>query len=201
MNILLIPTVREIYKNQLELSVDHKLINFFESTFKNCKIRIFTKKIIQFQNLIVFCGGNSLSKKKAADVLRNKINSEVYKFAIRHKIKMLGICYGAQFLAKENKFKFANSKNHVGAHDLKLNFKKKSLKIKVNSYHKTVICKKSDKQINSFGYSFDGYVEAFHIKNKKILGLMWHPERYSKIKKIDQKIIKTFYANNSFSSW
>ena len=42
-------------------------------------------------------------------------------------------------------------------------------------------------------------MEAFHIKNKKILGLMWHPERYSKIKKIDQKIIKTFYANNSFS--
>ena len=51
MNILLIPTVREIYKNQLELSVDHKLINFFESTFKNCKIRIFTKKLYNLKTL------------------------------------------------------------------------------------------------------------------------------------------------------
>lgn len=201
MNILLIPTVREVYKNQLELSVDKRLINFCENTFKNCKITIFTNKITLTPNLIIFCGGNSLTKKSPADLMRYQNDLKAYRFAIRYKIKMMGICYGAQFLAKKNYFKFASSKNHVGLHDLKLNFEKETLKIKVNSYHKTVIRRSTDKKVNSFGYSFDGFVEAFHIKKKSILGIMWHPERYSNIKKIDQKIIKIFYANNSFGSW
>ena len=35
-------------------------------------------------------------------------------------------------------------------------------------------------------------VESFHIKNKKTLGIMWHPERYRKIKNFDLKLLKEF---------
>ena len=33
-------------------------------------------------------------------------------------------------------------------------------------------------------------IECFQIKNFKILGLIWHPERYKKFKKSDIKLIK-----------
>ena len=32
------------------------------------------------------------------------------------------------------------------------------------------------KSINVFGIGLDNTVEAFHIREKKILGIMWHPE-------------------------
>jgi putative glutamine amidotransferase len=40
--------------------------------------------------------------------------------------------------------------------------------------------------------SDDGSIEAFRHVNKKILGIMWHPERYNKIKKFDLDFIKKF---------
>ena len=43
----------------------------------------------------------------------------------------------------------------------------------------------------------DGTVESFHIKDKKILGIMWHPERYRKIKNFDLKLLREFYATNN----
>ena len=54
--------------------------------------------------------------------------------------------------------------------------------------------------INIFGIADDNTVEAFHAKNKKILGIMWHPERYDKFKYFDKKLIKNFYATNSLIS-
>ena len=64
MNILLIPTVREIYKNQLELSVDHKLINFLRARLKIVRYGYLQKKLYNLKTYS-FCGGNSLSKKKS----------------------------------------------------------------------------------------------------------------------------------------
>ena len=51
--------------------------------------------------------------------------------------------------------------------------------------------------INVFGLAEDNTVEAFHIKDKKILGIMWHPERYKKLKYFYKDLIKKFYATNN----
>ena len=45
----------------------------------------------------------------------------------------------------------------------------------------------------------DNSIELFKSKTKKILGMMWHPERNKKFSQIDKKIFKNFYDNyNSF---
>ena len=41
-------------------------------------------------------------------------------------------------------------------------------------------------------FTKDGSIEAFKHKRKKILGIMWHPERYKKIKKFDLDFIKKY---------
>ena len=60
---------------------------------------------------------------------------------------------------------------------------------------------KNTNSVNCFGYAFDNSVEAFHHQKLKILGIMWHPERYKKYNDFDFELLRKFYAFNNLSSW
>ena len=62
-------------------------------------------------------------------------------------------------------------------------------KIFVNSYHTKIIFKLGNK-LTLKGFAQDGSIEYFSHEQKKITGIMWHPERNKKFKKIDIDIIK-----------
>ena len=197
MRILIVPTIREIYKNQFEHCVDFRLINFLKKIFLKSTIEIYNFTIKNNYDLVVFAGGNNSIINTNSDKIRNDINKKIYKFSIKNNIKMLGICHGFHFLAKKNGFKIKKKKNHIGNHIVNFEFKKKKFKKIVNSYHNEIIENKRKKMINVFGLAEDNTVEAFHIKDKKILGIMWHPERYKKLKYFDKDLIKKFYATNN----
>ncbi len=201
MNILIVPTVRKIFKGQFEYSVDIRLLRFLKKTFKNSNLKILTESKFRKIDLIIFCGGNSILNKKVEDLARNKLDNYVFNFGIKKKIKMIGICYGAQFLANKSGLKLGYSKNHVGNHFVKFKFSNKVFKLKTNSFHNNVIIPQNNLMINSFGHSLDGNLEAFHIKKRKILALMWHPERYKNIKRFDKILLRKFYATNNLSRW
>ena len=55
---------------------------------------------------------------------------------------------------------------------------------KVNSYHNYSITNLGS-SLSSLATAMDNTIEAFKHKKYKILGVMWHPERYDQIKKID----------------
>ena len=124
------------------------------------------------------------------------MNNKMYNWALKKKIKIIGICHGAQFLAKKFGYKLKKKVNHVGYHKVLFNINKISFKKIVNSYHNETIVLKKKNIINIFGTAEDNTIEAFHIKNKKILGIMWHPERYSRFRSFDEKLIQEFYAAN-----
>lgn len=187
--IAIIPVVREIYKKQYEASVDIKLIKFLNKVYKKNNIEIiFDDKKFETKkyDLLVITGGNSLLNKTKHDKIRHSLTQNIIKKALKTNILIFGICYGAQILAKnfESKLIF-NKRNHIGYHTLKINNKL----ILVNSYHNTVI-KKLGKDLISIGVAKDNTIEFFRHKKKRIIGIMWHPERYKKIKKIDQKIFQ-----------
>ena len=196
MKILIVPTIREIYKNQIEVSVDLKLIELMKKIFKNAIIDIYNFTIKKNYDLILLAGGNNSFINNNVDKVRNKINNVVYKFALKKKIKVIGICHGAHFLSKKFGFIIARKKNHVGSHKIIINLNKTKSHKTVNSYHNETIKFTKIKNVNVFAIAEDNTVEAFHIKNRKILGIVWHPERYKKIKNFDKKLIKEFYATN-----
>ena len=197
MNILIIPTIREIYKNQFEFCADVRLINFFKKIFKNSSIEIYNLETKKNYDLIILSGGNNSIFKNSADQLRNKINNSIYRFSLKKNIAILGICHGAHYLAKKNGFKIKKKNNHIGYHKVIFKINKIRFKKTVNSYHNETIEFKIKSNTNIFGLAEDKSIESFHIKEKKILGIMWHPERYNKIKHFDLKLIKEFYATNS----
>ena len=182
----IIPKIIEKYKNQLEISVELNLLNFLSKVFNNPKIEILSeKKNINF-DLLIISGGNDLPnlKRNKQNKYRNNLNNFFFSKTIKKNLPVIGICLGAQFIAKKYRCKF-KKKNHVGSH--KIIYKNK--KIKVNSYHNYVITSFSNR-IQPLAFAEDKTLEYFKIKNKNITGIIWHPERYKTISEFDKKIFK-----------
>ena len=73
----------------------------------------------------------------------------------------------------------------------------KNKNIKVNSYHDFGI-KNSDlpKTFNILAATKDGYVECYANDNNKLMGMMWHPERYKYLRNFEKKLLKKFFKCN-----
>ena len=55
-------------------------------------------------------------------------------------------------------------------------------------FHNYVI--KAHKKLNEIGFCEDKTIEFYKIKNKKIYGMMWHPERDYKFKNFNKMILR-----------
>ena len=196
MKIGIIPAVKESYPNQHEFSFELNLIKCINIIFKNAEIKILNNKKDQFNvDLLIISGGNDLVKfkKNKKNKIREEITKYFYSKGINKNIPILGICYGAQFIAEHFNCKL-EMKKHINNHYIKLNYFKKQKKILVNSFHNYVITKLGKDLVN-LAQANDDTIECFKHKRRKILGLMWHPERNRKISKIDIKIIKSILCN------
>jgi N5-(cytidine 5'-diphosphoramidyl)-L-glutamine hydrolase len=196
MRIGITPSVKETYKKQFEYSVDKRLIEFLENVFKKCEIVILIsdKDLKKNFDLIIISGGNDIFsyKKIKQNYLRNQIDYKCVKKAINYNISIIGICYGAQFLANFFGNKIIKIKNHVRInHDLHIKNKLylNKDKIKVNSFHNFGIIN-SSKNLEVLGVCEDKTIEFFKIKNQNFFGIMWHPERYISFRKNDIQILK-----------
>ena len=110
----IVPTIRSPYKNQIEICIDKRLINFLEKFNKKYTVKLLNEnsKINKDFKLIVFSGGNNLVKFSSSDndLFRNKIDRLHFMRAKKLKIPMLGICYGATYVANKFKAKFIKKK-------------------------------------------------------------------------------------------
>lgn len=197
MKILISPSIKQPYSNQFEYCIDTKLIELIYFIFgKKSQVSFFHKKVKEKPNLIIISGGNNIPPymKSKSDRLRNKQSNFIYNYAIKNKIPLIGICYGAQFIGFKNKFSFKKKKIielHRIKLDDKINFLKKKF-IKVNSF-KNLLIASTNNYFKNIYLAQNKSIECFVSKKNKILGLMWHPERYSKFKYLDKKIIRKFY--------
>lgn len=195
MKILIIPKIKETYKNQIEFNVDIKLINFLKIVYPKSDINIAFDNIVKSRyNLIIFSGGNNIEEisKKIEDRIRNKLDKFYLNYSLKNKIPIIGICHGAHLIAKHFKSKIIKSSKHTKSH--KVFFPNKKNVITVNSYHNYIIYS-ANKKIVPLATAMDDSIELYKVNNKKILGIMWHPERYIKYKKIDIDIFRKFLWN------
>ena len=155
------------------------------------KIFNFKKTITQLSpNGIILSGGGSPLNKD----IRYKNENKLIEFAIANNLPILGICRGAQALNIYNGGKISKIKNHVGTRHKIYGTIVKNKNISVNSYHDYGFDKKLiGKNLNILAYSSDQNIECFVHKKYKMMGIMWHPERYSKQRDFDKYLIKNFF--------
>jgi|TARA_B100001964_G_C14233350_1_gene601187 putative glutamine amidotransferase len=192
-NILIIPKVYCRYKDQLEYSLEKNYFFFLKKIFTTSKIEVAIGKQFYIKpNLIILTGGNNITlfSKKKEDVERDKIDNFFYKYAIKNKLPIFGICHGAHFIARKFKCRFKKSNKHIKKHKIKTFDGKNRF---VNSFHRITISKKGT-NLKTLAKAEDDTVEAFINIKSKVGGIIWHPERFKQFKNIDIKIIKDFYA-------
>ena len=185
-----VPSIKETYSNQIEISLDIKLINFLKKIYKNSKINILHQKKFSKIDLLCLSGGNDLIRFKddKPNIFRSQLDKFYYQICKKKNIPILGICYGAQFIVS---YEGGNlkKKKHLGRHEIF--FVNKNSKRIVNSYHNFIITKLS-KKFEIIAIAKDNSIECFKYTNKKILGIIWHPERELSFKKNDFNLIKKF---------
>lgn len=195
----IIPKLIYTHKDQLELSIEEKLIKFLKIVFPKSDLKILHDLKHTKIDLLVISGGNDILKfsKKQNDFKRYKLTNFYFKKLLT-KIPIIGICYGAQFIANKFNSRFVRSKiKNNNKHSVIFSNKKK---FKVNSFHNYEI-KTLSKKFEIDAKTEDGNIELFNSLKLKVIGVIWHPEREKKFSKNDIKIIKKFYANCNTGIW
>ncbi len=142
---------------------------------------------------VIFSGGNSLNKyeNKKENFLRDKFELKLFKYFSKKNLPILAVCRGMQLISSFNRTRLFITKNHVTkGHDIILNHNKI---MNVNSYH-TYLIKKIPSQFKLLAqHKKDKSIEAMTHQNKKILCLMFHPERKSKDQIKVDKLVRDFF--------
>ena len=134
--------------------------------------------------MIILTGGGNVNSKKNYEKKRFKLSLMLIKIALKKKIKILAVCRGAQALLKFYKIKLIKEKFKIRKKiSMKLIKKIKGLPNNsfVTCYHKYGVYSNDLK--NSFENVYETSnktSEVFINKERKQIGMMWHPERENK---------------------
>lgn len=130
--------------------------------------------------LFLMGGGNiNIIEKKKINQIRDKFEKKLFEYFIKQNKPIIGICRGFQNIISFYGIKLDKVKDHVKTnHHIKIN-NSRFLKydyLNVNSYHNYAV-KMLPKNFSEISKLKDGSIEIAEHKTKKILCLMFHPER------------------------
>ena len=116
--------------------------------------------------------------------LRNKSEELIIKKCLINNILIIGVCRGKQYKNTYFGGKLKLIKNQAVSHKHKIyNKSKYNFPIKVNTFHNYGIpFRYNSKFTKILAVDDEKNVEAFIHLKKKILGIMWHPEREKDLK-------------------
>jgi putative glutamine amidotransferase len=150
-------------------------------------------------NGVILTGGEDFGKNPD----RDETEFALIRFCLKNRYPVLGICRGMQIL---NIYfggqisSVANEKHVATNHTILL---KKEIcgatKAKVNSFHGNTVAEKDlAPDLTPLAVDEDGNIEAFSRAENMVLGLMWHPERTSKLSRIDSELIHLVLEGQEF---
>ena len=144
---------------------------------------------------VLLSGGNSLASiNPAADdasLERDRFELALLSECFDRKIPVVGVCRGMQLINVKLGGRLHPVKGHVGERHVIIQANGIPMPEMVNSYHNWGIPSEGLAS-ELFPLAFDkaGNVEALESSVKKILGIMWHPEREQPFNPIDIALIK-----------
>ena len=196
-NILITQGLYKDNKNNLYTKLDFNW--FIYAKKKNFKIQQISinNNLDYLKNIkydgIIFSGGNDLYKhtKKKENLIRDTFEKKLVDFFLKKKKPMMFVCRGMQLISSINKLKLIKTNKHVTKNH-KIIMKSGKI-LNVNSYHNYSLSKIPKNFLTIANHIKDNSIEIMSNKSKKILCLMFHPERKSKSQKEVDKIFTSFF--------
>lgn len=145
---------------------------------------------------ILLSGGNSIASldPSAGDAApeRDAFEAALLDEALKRNMPIIGVCRGMQMINHYLGGKFQKVLGHVAVrHALATVDERYHLPETVNSYHSWGISREHlADELTPLAVDGDGHVEAFTQVEKKVMGIMWHPERESPFDPLDIDLIK-----------
>lgn len=200
--IILSPRILIDKYNKINFLVDEDMSNFLNNIKVNIvplslkKKKIEIKDICLSDGLILAGGGDIFSYEKTlSNKIRDTYEKKLFNYFLKKNKPILLICRGFQLFSNMYKKKLFKVNNHVRKYH-QLNLKKsrfiKYSKLTVNSYHNYGI-KELPKNYINIANTKDGSIEIAEHKSKKVLCLMFHPERNMKSDKLLVEAIRNFF--------
>jgi gamma-glutamyl-gamma-aminobutyrate hydrolase PuuD len=149
---------------------------------------------------VIMTGGNSLSEideNLPLSKIRDFNEKTLLNLAMENNKPILAVCRGMQLIAHLNGYKLIKTQNHAGTHH-QIRARKNIFGILnnqyVNSYHDYAISEnKSLEKFDIIAQDENGNIESFMDNNRKIVGIMWHPERDEHFLNYNKKIFKYLF--------
>jgi len=190
--------------HQAYIKVSTELLNYIQSFKLNTNIGYSLhnktiKNILRNNQGLILSGNGDINQinKTKENLLRDKFEKKILNIFLNRNKPILCICRGFQFFASLNKGIFKKSNIHIKKnHNLTISKNSKYVnrsRLKVNSYHNFIITNFIDKEINIISKTEDGSIEIAEHKSKKLLLIMFHPERKNISQKAIDKIIGNFF--------
>lgn len=200
--IILSPKIMIDKYKKINFLVDEDMSNFLNKIkIKILPITLNKNKIdlknVVFADGLILAGGGDIFEydKSLTNKIRDSYEKKLFNLFFKKNKPILLICRGFQLISSMYEKKLFKVENHVRKKH-SLNLKKsrfiKSSKLEVNSYHNYGINKLPRNYIN-IASTKDGSIEIAEHKNKKILCMMFHPERKMKSSKLLTKAIRNFF--------
>jgi putative glutamine amidotransferase len=138
---------------------------------------------------IVLTGGNDLSAYGGDAPERDTTENLLIDIAEDRALPVLGVCRGMQMIQCRFGIRLERVEGHVASHqtisiDGKL--------AEVNSYHNFGAAE-TRPPLEAWAFAKDGVIKAVRHTSKRMMGIMWHPERFSEFAPRDISLFRQFF--------
>lgn len=145
---------------------------------------------IQFDGLLL-TGGNDLVSCGGNSPERDEAEAHLLALALEKHIPVLAVCRGMQLLLNSAGHKLVLVDNHVGnKHALSGQLSRQE----VNSYHKWSCIQENVAPYTVLARAPDGAIEVIQDSSRRVMGIMWHPERNVHSEAEDVQLIRSHFG-------
>ena len=200
--LVLSPKISINKHKKINFQIDQDLSNFLSHLKVKILPVVLKKNKLDLNSVksadgLILAGGGDISTKQKTKVnqLRDSYEKKLFNYFKKKNKPILGICRGFQLIADLYKIKLFKVRGHVRKSHRLIVKKNKYILCKnliVNSFHNYSL-RNLPKNFLNISSTNDGSIEIASHKSKKILCLMFHPERSMKSKSLILKSIKKFF--------
>jgi len=138
---------------------------------------------------ILLTGGNDLVDYGGDAPERDAVEAVLLDAAEERDLPMLGVCRGMQVIQHRFGIKLKRVAGHVAPHQV---IAMDGRQIGVNSYHNFGTTETAP-PLDAWAVAEDGVIKAVRHRHRKMVGIMWHPERIAPVAGRDVDLFQQFF--------